>query len=401
MSRRPGLLFFAPTAPARTGNGLAMRGWMFLEAYAADYDIDLVILPISGAAEPSVDVMALCRSITVLSPGQFRSPFAGLLRRIGGSKGSSLPSLCRYRIGRVSRILCAMLEEGRHRTVHIQRLYLSPAILPVLERHDRPRLVLDLDDDEAITFDRLSGLHRHRGELRAADAHATEARRFALLTQQLLHRFDAVAVCSEEDARRLGQTVPGSRMVVIPNAPPDVFPSAPQKRDIDLLFVGTFGYLPNRDGAEWLTTAILPRLPAGTRACLVGPCDAPLKRHLERLWPVSITGRVDTVAPYYARARLAVAPLRAGGGTRIKILEAIAFGVPVVSTTLGAEGLPLRHPDHLLLADTPEEFAQACTAPGHMERAGAARKFLMATGSRPLILDRIRTLASGVPAFSP
>lgn len=376
-----------------------MRGWMFLEAYAADYDIDLVILPISGSAEPSPDVLALCRSITTLPPSLFRNPFAGLFRRVLSPERSLLPSLCRYQSERISQILSALLEEGQHQTVHLQRLYLGPALASVLERQKRPRIILDLDDDEAVTFDRLSRLHRHRGELRAADAHAREASRFALLAQRLLGRFDAVTVCSEEDAQRLGRTAPGARAVTIPNAPPHVIPSIAQDRDIDLLFVGTFGYLPNRDGAEWLVREILPRLPTGTKACLVGPCDAALKRHLERLWPVNITGRVDTVAPYYARARLAVAPLRAGGGTRIKIVEAIAFGVPVVSTSLGAEGLPLRHPDHLLLADTPEEFAQACIAPDHMERAGAARTFLMATGSRPLILDRIRTLASGLHAF--
>jgi glycosyltransferase involved in cell wall biosynthesis len=76
---------------------------------------------------------------------------------------------------------------------------------------------------------------------------------------------------------------------------------------------------------------------------------------------VHVTGRVDAVRPWLATANVAVVPLHAGGGTRLKILEAFAAGTPVVSTTLGAEGLAVRHGEQLLLADTPTEFAAAVT----------------------------------------
>lgn len=395
MSGRPRLLFLAPAAPAPTGNGLAMRGWAFLEGYAATHDVDLVILPLSGAAEPSPALQALCRTITTLPASLFADPLGALLYRLTGPTEDALPSFCRYRARAVCQALSERLEAGGHTAVHVQRLYLAPAVAPLLDRAQRPQILLDLDDDDALTFQRLADLHRLRGELRQADACAEDARRFAALTARMIDRFDWVAVCSDGDARRLGQRFPHARFAVIPNAPPAVIPAMTRHQDIDLLFVGTFGYLPNRDGAEWLITRVLPLLPPETRLCLAGACETALQRHIQSLSPaVTVTGRVEDLAPYYARSRLAVVPVRAGGGTRIKILEAVAYGLPVVSTSLGAEGLPLRDGEHLLLADTPDAFARACLAPGHQGRAVAAGTFLTGTGARSLILGRIGRLTA-------
>ena len=104
---------------------------------------------------------------------------------------------------------------------------------------------------------------------------------------------------------------------------------------------------------------ILPRVRKAVPHCslyLVGG-DAPRGlRNLSRQRGVFLTGRVDDVAPYYSRCQVAAAPLRAGGGTRLKILEAMAYGRPVVSTTIGAEGLPVKNGEHLLVADTAEDL---------------------------------------------
>lgn len=104
---------------------------------------------------------------------------------------------------------------------------------------------------------------------------------------------------------------------------------------------------------------------------------------------------MEDLAPYYARAACAVAPIRAGGGTRIKILEAVALGVPVVSTSLGAEGLEFRPGEHLLLADAPAAFAAACRQAGGESRAEMARAFLEERGSRAMIQDRIEKMTTG------
>jgi glycosyltransferase involved in cell wall biosynthesis len=105
---------------------------------------------------------------------------------------------------------------------------------------------------------------------------------------------------------------------------------------------------------------VLPRVRERLRGfsfTIVGADPVPSVRALERLDGVTVTGRVADPLPYLRKSTAAVVPLRAGSGTRLKILEALAAGCPVVSTTIGAEGLAVRDGTHLLLADDPEAFA--------------------------------------------
>jgi glycosyltransferase involved in cell wall biosynthesis len=126
--------------------------------------------------------------------------------------------------------------------------------------------------------------------------------------------------------------------------------------------VGTLGYYPNADGAAFLCRDVVPLLGRNgqpPRVAIVGSKPPESVRALGALPEVSVFADVPDVAPYYAAAKVAVVPLRAGGGSRIKILEAFAHGRPVVSTRIGAEGLAVADGRHLLLADTAEAFAAA------------------------------------------
>ena len=128
-----------------------------------------------------------------------------------------------------------------------------------------------------------------------------------------------------------------------------------------LVFVGSMRYRPCEDAAIWFARRVLPRVrahAADTRFLVVGrdPGGAVLALREDS---VTVTGSVPDVVPYYRDARIAVVPLRAGGGSRLKILEAMALGRPVVSTRIGAEGLLVEDGVHLLLADTEEDFADA------------------------------------------
>jgi hypothetical protein len=129
-----------------------------------------------------------------------------------------------------------------------------------------------------------------------------------------------------------------------------------------IMFQGTFDYAPNVDAAEWLVGEIAPRIRAvvpGARVRLVGRTTPGLDR-LDHPPEATVVGRVPAMEPELARADLAVVPVRYGGGTRLKILESFAHRVPVVSTTVGAEGLDVEDGVHLLLADEPDDFALAC-----------------------------------------
>ena len=129
-----------------------------------------------------------------------------------------------------------------------------------------------------------------------------------------------------------------------------------------IMFQGTFDYAPNVDAAEWLVGEIAPRIRAvvpGARVRLVGRTTPGLDR-LDHPPEATVVGRVPAMEPELARADLAVVPLRFGSGTRLKLLESFAHRIPVVSTTMGAEGLDVLDGVHLLLADDPDAMATAC-----------------------------------------
>jgi polysaccharide biosynthesis protein PslH len=135
------------------------------------------------------------------------------------------------------------------------------------------------------------------------------------------------------------------------------------KDNAELIFVGSMDWLPNEDAVCWFSEHILGRVRRqvpGVRLTIVGRTPGSAVRRLaERDSSIQVTGTVPDVRPYLERGAVFVVPLRIGGGTRLKIYEAMAMGIPMVSTTIGAEGLPVRDGEHLLIADTPEQQADA------------------------------------------
>ena len=172
---------------------------------------------------------------------------------------------------------------------------------------------------------------------------------------------DQVLLCSDLDAERLGV----ANCAVVPNTYPEpVRPAgkAAAEDPLTVLLPGTFDYEPNVDAATWLVQQIAPalrrRLP-GAKVRLAG-LATPEVAALDSRPAVTVTGLVPDMADELAQADIVVVPLRMGSGTRLKILEAFAHRVPVVSTTLGAEGIDAVDGEHLLLADTVEEVVAAC-----------------------------------------
>ena len=130
-----------------------------------------------------------------------------------------------------------------------------------------------------------------------------------------------------------------------------------------MVFTGSMDWMPNEDGIAWFVESILPRIRAAipeATLTIVGRKPTAKVRALENAAGVSVTGSVPDVRPYLASHQLFIVPLRVGGGTRLKIYEGMTMGLPTVSTTIGAEGLPVVDGEHLLLADDPASFARAC-----------------------------------------
>jgi hypothetical protein len=246
----------------------------------------------------------------------------------------------------------------------------------VFEWLGRPRLgptIVDLDnfeDEKAMQWARVRGDERDGGlrpwlRRRAAVAQATiNAHRWRSLQQTVAAKVDRVVVCTDTDARRSG--FPNA--VVLPNSYPRPHRAAGADRGSTvadpptLLLQGTLTYAPNMDAVDWLLGRVAPLLWAQwpqMEIRLVGN-PAPGVQRWHRPPSVVVVGRVPAMEPELAQADMVVVPLRVGSGTRIKILESFAHRIPVVSTTLGAEGLDVEDGVHLLVADDPADFAAAC-----------------------------------------
>jgi len=172
---------------------------------------------------------------------------------------------------------------------------------------------------------------------------------------------DVVSVVSEHDRDRLPR--PPRRLLVCPNGWEPGVPLPPAPEPV-AAFVGLMSWRPNQDAARWLVEKIWPRVVQrvpDARLLLVGRDPGPALRRLSGP-AVEVTGSVEEVRPHLARARVALAPLRSGGGTRLKILEAMDAGRPVVATTIGAEGLESLAGDGLRIADEPEAIAREIAA---------------------------------------
>jgi polysaccharide biosynthesis protein PslH len=176
-----------------------------------------------------------------------------------------------------------------------------------------------------------------------------------------MENFGRCIVVSEMDRKLLLSCNPRLKIDVVPNGiDTQQFRPVPYSDDNSmLLFVGNMGYRPNVDAVSFFCKQIFPLIRAKApqaEVCVTGLNPAPEVLALAGEG-VRVTGTVEDVRPYYAQSAVCIVPLRAGGGTRLKILEAMALGRPVVSTSIGCEGLDVQDGVHLFIADTPEDFA--------------------------------------------
>jgi len=180
---------------------------------------------------------------------------------------------------------------------------------------------------------------------------------------QCVRTLDRCVTVSENDRQLLLRDVPDARIDIVPNGVDTHTKQILPRSDgpLTLLLIGLMSYAPYSDSAIYFCEKILPALRkkiGNVHVLIVGPNPPPEVTRLQGDG-VEVTGRVPEVEPYYRQSTISVVPLRAGGGTRLKILEAMAFGRPVVSTSLGCEGLNVTDEEHLLVADTPERFVES------------------------------------------
>jgi glycosyltransferase involved in cell wall biosynthesis len=231
---------------------------------------------------------------------------------------------------------------------------------PVLLSHARlPRTFFDLDDIEHISF---------RRSIKQPPWYPEKLLLYLRLPMVMFWEQRAVRlshktfVCSENDRNYLSKIFCSKKIAVIPNAI-DVHDAVEPSDKPRLLFLGQMSYYPNRMAADYLINSIWPAVFSAlpdARLLIAGSGHESLAGFASSPPGVEFLGFVDDLETLYKKATVVCCPILYGGGTRIKILEAAAYGRPVVSTTVGAEGIDLRAEEEILLRDTPGSFAEAC-----------------------------------------
>lgn len=340
--------------PAREGHQL--RSWNLLRAAARMHEVTLLSLQRDedGDGDDPVlrDTVAHVHTVALPPLGSLRvapGVLARSLRRrqpllVGRYAGSELEAAFRRHVGDADLVHFDMLPLAG-------LAHLVPTGIPVVlnEHNVESRLMQSQAMIEPAWW---------RRAIKRQQVGAMERFERAACT-----RADRVLACSTPDAELLRALAPAARVSVVPNGVDLSFFDATSDvgaEDGSLVFVGGMGWLPNRDGMEHFLAEGFPRIRAqrDTRLTVIGRRDG-LAVPPALADSVHCTGFVDDLRPLVRRAAVYVVPLRAGSGTRLKILEAMALGKAIVSTRIGAEGIALRDGEHALLADSPEEFAAA------------------------------------------
>ena len=348
--------FLTHTPPLPLWSGERIRSWYLLsELVRRDWDVSLFSLLHTDTAPSPADRTRLEETLTEVVLAPFSVSTARRRARVLRDLALRRPFQAGFFLDPEAVDLCRRWLDARaFDVVVVAQLYMAPYV----PEGRYSTCLLDTHNSEAR---RLETMATALGTTSRGIAARLQRKPVARYERRVAAQVARVVAVSEQDSEYFERIAPG-RVDIVPNgvdcealtarpAPPD---------EPRLLFVGSLDYSANVDAVSYLARDILGRLPAGVTVDVVGsnPRRA-VHRLAEESSRVRIVGQVPDTTPYWEHARAFVVPLRVGGGTRLKILEALARGVPVVSTSLGCEGLGLRVGEDLLVADLPAEFAAA------------------------------------------
>jgi sugar transferase (PEP-CTERM/EpsH1 system associated) len=251
-----------------------------------------------------------------------------------------------------------LLKNRSFDILHFEMLHTGQYILRIPNEYTAKR-ILDQQNIDSCIWQRLASTeHNPFKKL----LYHWQYRAFSRFENKLCPIFNECVCVSKEDGDRLASICPGANIEFVPNGVDvDYFcPIETKENESSIVFVGSMDWQPNEDAVLYFCDSILPLIKPeipDVKFYIVGsnPTDRVLK--LKSMDGVVVTGLVDDVRPYMVESAVYVVPLRIGGGTRLKILQAFAMKKAVISTSVGCEGLGLVHGEHILISDNPKEFA--------------------------------------------
>jgi polysaccharide biosynthesis protein PslH len=403
------ILFVATNLPVPANNGQSIRSLSIIQALeSSGHELSFVSFTNKRRPKDLQPLSTFCRSIDLLEL-EMKNLTQGTdyFQRLKCLLAFKSFSVERFR----SEAMRARIQEILNRGQHDLILCDGPYALTNIPTTKIP-ILLNCHNIEYVILERYAQLERNpikKYYARIESYLMREAERNSC------HRVACAMVCSQIDLEILRPLRPDLPVFVVPNVVDTdlihpVEKSSPDGGELVLLFQGGMDWYPNRDAVEYFARAILPRVRAEcpkVRFIVAG--RNPPARFVERFKSdpaIEFTGTVLDMCPYLAAATVVIVPLRLGGGTRIKILEACAAGKPVVSTILGAEGLGLEAGKHILLADDPAEFAHSVVTllrdPALRDAiARSARAVVVARFSHLNLKGSLETLMSSVVQADP
>jgi glycosyltransferase involved in cell wall biosynthesis len=386
MRDRLSILYVSPMPPSPPRFGAQARMHGLMTSLARRHDVTAVSL-----VDHEFDVedcrramQAYCRDV-ILVPNPYGRNGA-IKRALQLRSLASLHSFERHRcsVPALQRALDHVLSAERFDVVNLEFPYLAHFRFDRAPAGTRPppRVI----DTHEIAYDIVRQFARRgRGFGRSVYA-ALNWRKLRREELSAFRRADAICACSVADEERILAEVPAARTVVVPNAADVEYyqprPQDPRGDGRTVVFFGLLSTLPNIDGATWFIREIWPRIVAArpdARCKIIGKGATRAVLDLARPG-VEMVGFVEDLRPHLASAAALVVPLRLGGGTRLKIVEGMAMGKAIVSTTLGAEGIDVSHGRDIVIADDGDAFAESVVRvlnePGFATELGAAARRL-------------------------
>ena len=375
---KPRLLFISPVFPSPDGPGLAIRPYYQIVSLSRIYSIHLLVAgTIPERPVDEGDIKNYCENIDYICRYRFSGWKFSLWHRscrlmdklrhfVRGDDLSFVADMADIGYLQHNKTL-AKIASMKFDMVHVFRLYLAP-VAEILKKHGLNSFYfLDMDDIESETRNSISKLYFRNKDFIRASRLNNESTIFFDMETKSLPAYDQTFTCSHRDRNILQNRFPGKVISVLPNVVPIPKKTRNHRANqiFTILFVGTLEYYPNTDALLFFADQIAPilreksRQPWILRVVGTFPENKRIK-HLESFPEIKFAGRVKDLSPEYDAADIVVAPIRGGGGTRIKILEAFAHGVPVVSTSKGCEGLNVENRVHLIIEDDARLFAEAC-----------------------------------------
>ena len=373
-----------PPSPPRFGAQARIHGLMTQLARRHDLTAVMAVDDEFDADECRRAMQAYCREVVLVPNPLGRGGFAKRLLQVR--------SLASIRSFERLRVTLAAMRQTLHRVLSDRRFDIVNLEFPYLGHYDLRRAPPGLKpasvvvDSHEIAFDLARQLARANGSLGRRLYAGVNWRKLRREELRTYCGADGVYLCSAADEQRLLDEAPGVRTAVVPNAADVEYyqprPTDPQPDGRTVVYFGLLSTVPNADGVTYFAQNIWPRIAAvhpDARWKIIG--GRPPPSLLALAGPrIELTGFVSDLRPHLASAAAVVVPLRLGGGTRLKIVEAMAMGKAIVSTTLGVEGIEAVSGRDLLIEDEPAAFADAVnqllTDPGLATRIGQSARQL-------------------------